>query len=290
MVTLADNRHLTTILARLPPVTNGALIVLIAYLAATLTWKWLAPPPTDQARPPHPRSPLASAARRTQAVRYDTRIAKLHLFGQSDAPQAQAALEAPETRLNLTLRGVYAAPGEDAMAIIAAGGGNEKLYRVGNTIAGGATLKAVYRNRVILQRGARMETLSLPKGEAGGIAITRASPSPGAPGRAAAGARLNDIRSEVLQHPEKLGKMVQAVPARENGQFLGYRLSPRNNARLFGELGLENGDIVTAVNGVMIDRPDKGLRALQTLAEAEDITLTLLRDGNEITVHHSMGP
>jgi general secretion pathway protein C len=285
MVTLADNRYLTTILTRLPLVTDGALIVLIAYTAATLTWRWLAPAPADLARPPHPSSPTASATRPTQAVRYDTRIAKLHLFGQSDAPQAQEALEAPETRLNLTLRGVYATPGEDAMAIIAAGGANEKLYRVGDTIAGGATLKAVYPNRVILQRGARIETLSLPKGEAAGIAITRAPPSSGAPA-----ARLNHIRSEVLQHPEKLGKMVQAVPARENGRFLGYRLSPRNNAKLFSELGLQNGDIVTAVNGVLIDRPEKGLRALQTLAEAEEITLTLLRDGNEITVHHSMGP
>ncbi len=284
MVALADNRHLATILPHLPTLTNGALIVLIAYTAATLTWKWLAPPPEDQT-PMHHAGPAPVATRPSQTVQYDARIARLHLFGQSDAPQAQAALDAPETRLNLTLRGVYATPGEDAMAIIAAGGANEKLYRVGDTVSGGATLKAVYPNRVILQRGARMETLSLPKGKGAGVAITRSAPSSAAPS-----AHLNDLRSEVLQHPEKLGKMVQAVPARENGRFLGYRLSPRNDAKLFRELGLQNGDIVTAVNGVMIDRPEKGLRALQTLAEAEEITLTLLRRGNEITLHHSMAP
>jgi general secretion pathway protein C len=76
----------------------------------------------------------------------------------------------------------------------------------------------------------------------------------------------------------------------EKGRFKGYQLSPSGNQKLFNELGLEPGDIVTAVNGINIDRPEKGLNALQNLVSATEVTVTLLRDGSEITLQHQLAP
>jgi type II secretory pathway component PulC len=57
---------------------------------------------------------------------------------------------------------------------------------------------------------------------------------------------------------------------------------------MFGQLGLQSGDVVTAVNGITIDRPDKGLLALQDLVKADQLSVTLLRNGSEITIEHSL--
>jgi type II secretory pathway component PulC len=38
---------------------------------------------------------------------------------------------------------------------------------------------------------------------------------------------------------------------------------------------------VTSINGVQIDSPAKGMKAMQTLAEGDSVSVTLLRDGQE---------
>lgn len=299
--------------AALPRLVAAALTVLVAYSLAGLTWEIFIPAPraqTELAAPP-PRPVDAPE----QAPNYAWQIANLHLFGQArEQPPAQV-LDAPETRLNLILRGVYATGNDEALAIIASGGSNERFYHVGDAIVGGGILKAVYRDRVILEHNGRMETLRLPKSEdtssltvagantsylpgasdAGTIEayegyeedLTTREPSYSAQGQTSQ-VDLGQLREQILQNPGRLGDMVQATPVNENGQFKGYRLTPQGNAQLFGQLGLQEGDIVTAVNGIAIDRPDKGLLALQDLVKAEQVSVTLLRNGTEITVEHSL--
>ena len=99
------------------------------------------------------------------------RIAGWHLFGR--APEKvvaapQAPVEAPKTRLQLTLRGVLAsASGADAeaRAIIAEPGGRERQYHPGEAVPGGAELAEVRPDRVILRRNDRYETLPLVRAE-----------------------------------------------------------------------------------------------------------------------------
>jgi general secretion pathway protein C len=274
------------VLTRLPSLTSAVFIVLIAYLLASLTWRFVAPQPSISIKPSTQRTQSVSPKRR----QYGPQIAQLHLFGKAQLPKTSAAPAAPETRLNLTLRGVYATDDEDSMAIIASGANNEKFYHVGDSVMGGTKLKAVYVDRVLLERNNQLETLRLPKGKDVGMQITR-SPKPSTiEGNPEAGAKLSQLRKDVLKNPEKLGKMVRATPTNENGRFVGYRLSPRGDKALFSELGLQAGDIVTAVNNIQIDRPEKGLNALQNLINAEEITVTLLRNGSEITIQHRLNP
>jgi general secretion pathway protein C len=97
------------------------------------------------------------------------RIAGWHLFGrppEQTVAAPRAPVEAPKTRLQLTLRGVMAsgAAGE-ARAIIAEPGGRERQYRPGQAVPGGAELAEVRPDRVILQRNGRYETLPLVRAE-----------------------------------------------------------------------------------------------------------------------------
>ncbi|MBA2410626.1 MAG: type II secretion system protein GspC [Gammaproteobacteria bacterium] len=316
MALINGKRGASWLLAGLPGVAAAALTVLIAYSLANLGWRVFAPAPEVWAPAATQNVDLPDTA--TERPDYALAIANLHLFGE--AREAQPRLvDAPDTRLNLALRGIYATGNDQALAIIASDGSNEKFYRLGDAIVGGGVLKAVYVDRVILEHNQRMETLRLPRsrlnlyGKKAGALKANATegytdaaqayaagydqPMPDAASAAAgsdylpdggSGVDLGAVRQQILQDPGRLGDMIRAAPATENGQFLGYQLTPQGNTQLFEQIGLQEGDIVTSVNGIAIDRPDKGLLALQDLVKAEQVSVTLLRDGSEITVEHSL--
>lgn len=297
-MTLTQNEEgLARILGKLPGIASFFLIVLIAWSLAGLTWKLLTPAQNPAAF--KPATTRATAAGPKATTNFGPSIAGLHLFGnavQKQAPKAVAAA-APETKLNLTLRGVFATGDDTALAIIAAGGNKEQFYKVGQSVSGGAKLNAVYADHVILERNARMETLKLPKAETTGgrgAGLTRTQPAATNNAAAATPAantarNLGRLRSQILNNPQQLAKMVEAKPVMENDQFKGFQLNPRRNKQLFAQLGLEAGDIITGVNGIPLDRPENGLSALQNLVDATEITVTLLRGGNEVTLQQTIG-
>lgn len=94
-------------------------------------------------------------------------INQWHLFGQAQKKKAITAatpITAPETKLNLKLNGIIASDGKNtAGAIIEKSVGNQEYFSIGDTISNGVTLKEVYKDRIILSRNGRLETLSLPK-------------------------------------------------------------------------------------------------------------------------------
>ena len=94
-------------------------------------------------------------------------INQWYLFGQApkqSTTTTPAPVIAPETRLNLKLNGIIASDGNDtAGAIIEKSAGKQEYFSLGDTISNGVTLKEVYKDRVILSRNGRLETLSLPK-------------------------------------------------------------------------------------------------------------------------------
>ncbi len=285
----SSDSRLPWLAAKLPALSSVLLVLLVAYSSATLVWQIvLPPPPADTISVDEARTLVRTKGQR---ARYDLQIAQLHLFGKAAIKKEREAPTAPKTRLNLTLRGVLATGGEDALAIIASGAANERFYHLGDAIPGGATLKAVYPDRVLLERNSNMETLPLPKSQDAGVEFSRSPPTSDVSlsGTPEVAQKLSQFRKQVLMHPEKLGKMIQAKPLIQNGQFKGYQLLPRGNSELFKNVGLQSGDIVIAVNGVSIDRPEKGLNALQKLVNASEVTVTLLREGSEVTIHHDLG-
>jgi general secretion pathway protein C len=287
MVISKSENKIEWLVNKLPAFSSMLLTILIGSSLAILTWQIIAPAPQSIAQ--HSSRDLTGIPSPTDKPRYEGQIANLHIFGKASKAKADTPPDAPKTRLNLTLHGVFASEDEDAMAIISSGGANERYYHIGDAIPGGATLKAVYPDRVLLERNAKTETLPLPKSENTGIAISRTS-APTVESNPDVGNKLGTLRKEILSNPERLGKLVQARPAMEKGQFKGYQLSPSGDTTLFSELGLEPGDIVTAVNGINIDRPEKGLNALQNLINATEVTVTLLREGSEITLQHELTP
>ncbi len=271
-------------LARL---ANILLVVWLAWLLAGLSWLVV----------PEPEQPVASSAVATRAApvprqqaRFDERqVASWHVFGKAgedDKPvQKAATVDAPETRLKLTLRGVFASDeAGNARAIVADPRGKEDHYAVGDPLPGGARLSEIYPDRIILERNGRYETLRLPKERAPSAANGRRSRSTAGNSSAGKAAAFSRYRTEIKQNPSAFMNYVRATPARQAGKFVGFRLQPGKQRGALKELGLQPGDIVTAINGVQIDSPAKGMKAMQALGDGDTVNVTLLRAGQETSM------
>jgi len=150
------------LLKYMPAVVLVLLLVLLAERLADLTWKvW----PQNQAVAAT-TSAIAANVTATPAQQGVSarQIANWHLFGKAEISKVNNKIptNAPETRLRLTLKGVVASA-DNPSAIIASQKGPEKDYNLGDNIPGGAILREVYPDRVILERRGRYETLSLQR-------------------------------------------------------------------------------------------------------------------------------
>jgi len=189
------------------PGVVAAFVIAIAYQLATLTWT-LVPGSVPAIAPATPQSGGANPAA-------DTDFGSLldsHLFGEAadgPAPAPTAVLDAPETTLSLTLKGILSREGDsNGGAIISTNRGEDRAYRVGQAIDGadGATLHSVYSDRVLLDRGGRLETLRLPKELTTSTASLIAAPLP------QAGLPSGSLRETISANAARLTDIISIAP------------------------------------------------------------------------------
>lgn len=283
-----DRERLQGLARYLPALFSALLVVAIAHSAATLTWRII--PLPDQAGSASP-APVTAAAPASDGSRVDVdSLIELAMFGEPDPADEPASVdlsdvEAPETQLNLSLRGVLATAEESvARAIIAAGDGDDKSYKVGDTIGSGAILRAVYPDRVILERSGELETLRLPRDNAD----SGLSRSAGRSNTVPVPSEVADLREEIRENPERITDIIRPTPHRENGEMVGFRIFPGRMREQFRQLGLRAGDIVTAVNGQQLNSPEAAMGLMNELQDAQQVELTIRRGGQQTTVTLSL--
>ena len=269
-----------------PPVALIFLIIACSYLLSQITWSLI---PGDDAIAVAPVNTPSQFKPKQQTNNYNL-ISDAHLFGtfQQDTSQP-IKTDAPDTRLNLVLKGVLAAtPMKLASVIIAIGkNGNEDIYAVGDKVSS-ATVKEIHADRVILQRSGRFETLRMPK-EFNDSLIKSTSRSGGKSStRSSAGAVLSDVRKQIIKNPTSFTKFATPVPVRENGKLRGYKLRPNGNRVLFDQVGLDPNDIIIAINGVELNNPGKSMKAIRKLQSAKELDITVLRNGAEVPLHFAI--
>lgn len=275
---------LTTANRYLPPIVCAILVLTIAYKLADITWALL--PQTLYDRAPPEVSAIATTRNADTLTNFQA-LRDSHLFDVATeeptppAPPPTTVVDAPNTTLNLKLSGVVLAEnnGGHSEAMIASGNQPEQLYRIGETIEGasGATLHQVYRDRVILNRNGRLETLRRPEQTATARASTPLS-RPALP--VASSNTTAPLRQVISDNASQLTNIVRFAPHIEGGQVVGFRVTPGRDAETFASLGLEAGDVVTDINGLTLDDPTRGLEAFAALGEATMANVTILRNGS----------
>jgi general secretion pathway protein C len=268
--------------ARAAMATCVVLAALALWLFVRLVWSLL------------PRGDLAAdlpsrAASVTAGPAPAQSIARWHLFGA--APAVAAAGEgAPAAALGLILRGTLADPDPAAgVAVISAPQAGERSFRVGDEVAGGRRLAAVYADHVVLTHAGAEETLTLPRDTNPAPAdIVRPTPatasSRGAPVQAtAAPSAARQALQQLRQDPRTLMQNVQVVPVLEGGRLAGVRLSATGpEAGLMARAGLRAGDVVTRINGRAVASIAPGEDLLASLGSAGSVRVTVLREGKPV--------
>lgn len=270
----------------LPVIAASVLAVLVGVSAAQLVWTLLPTPDSAVWRP----APVPTAVN-TQKKSDGGAIAASHLFGiyTASAPISASVENAPDTHLNLTLMGIFAGTtARESRALIAQQGGAEEPHAIGDDVARGVTLQAIFPDRVILQRDGRLETLRLERDKPGSSEVPYQPLA--ADTNAAAGSvqELAKIRDLVLKDPSKASEYIRVQPANQSGQLRGYRVYPGRDRSVFNTAGLRPGDLVTAVNGVELNDAGRALQLLGELAQTTQLNLTIERGGQSQSINLSL--
>jgi len=259
-----------------PRVVAGLLLALIALQLALLLTR-------QTGRMPLPGADSAAMAvpRPSNAREIDiSGIVNGHLFGQKAVVPVSAS-DAPASSAPLVLAGVYALDDPlRGLAIIGQSAANARLVKVGGNIDGGARLHSVFKDRVVIERGEALETVSLPKTMTGSVQI-QSRPAPAA--EVSGGQRLRNL----AQNGTLLNGLLRVQAVTAQGKLQGFRVYPggRNSLAVFGQLGLRAGDLITHINGTALDDMNRSQEVLQTLSNAASASVTVLRSGQPTEVN-----
>lgn len=268
---------------------TAILVLAAAWQLARLTPTVTPGAHADRASPGNRSAPADGSAPadtppRTPAIDAQA-IVDRHLFGPlveraGSSPVAEAPA-APGTPLNLRLVATVAHAGDDRTGLaIIAHGQQQRIYAVSGEIHGaqGARLHGVYRDRVVVDRGSRLETLRLPKADAAALGIRR--PPPRMPLPVAA----PSLPATPSRCAERFADALRIDPTVEQGATAGLRLDPGANAALWRSLGFGPGDVLTHIDGMPLDDPALALEALQRPGDGSLANLTVVRDDAPIAL------
>lgn len=288
---------------RVPVIATFIVIILLTHSIAVLTWDLVPVPKSPVFRMNATQTSGNEVNRPQSAVEQPvaTKISQLHLFGKFEVkkvapPPKLDVASAPETRLNLKLRGVFSSQDKTiARAIISDPKGDDDSYAIGDEVPGGAILNDILEDRVILERNGQLEVLKLPvESIPGESTVTTAGSRMNSGGRTqypgAASAPIDTATantSEILRHyrdalmndPQSVMGLVRVQPYSRGGKLEGYRIRPGRDRQLLTKFGLRSGDVVKAVNGVPMDNPIKALEILRDLSTATSVTVDIERNG-----------
>lgn len=267
-------------------------MLLLAYQAADLSWKLIAPAPPVSI-------PSVSVSQSRTAAASDARVDLIiaaNLLGSVQTQKVQQVVakttpQAIKTRHAVKLIGIVHSPVAAHSVAILLSNNQQAAYGVGDDLNLGrvSRLLEVQQDRVVIEVDGQREYIEL-------VAERSTAPSISSVGRRTSTARalpsridlngaefkaiVGDYRKKVLSDPLSFSRFVQISPQVENNRVIGYRLNAGRDGRLFKTLGLQPGDLVTHINHLDLSKPEN-LSALIALVTAGGSVAVGVRRGDE---------
>lgn len=237
------------------------LVLALAFLLSQTVWTVMTPSGRSaQVQKSFPGNTVASVRLSAGADNLSTlTTSNPFLPDESGNPSiSEAALAAPETSLNLELKGVRATADGAGVAFILLPDNRQIRAGIGTEILDDVEVQHVLEDRVTLLTRGELETLYLrdPDGRAGRLgspALGAVSTPVAGTGQVVAARFLRDVSFALV---------------REDGVRAGYRLTPKSDAASLTSAGFEPDDIVRGVNARPVSEVD-----------SEDLQELLLRTG-----------
>ena len=283
------------------------LVLYLAYMVAGLVWQ-MVPTETSQGLISVNKGIQKNSV--TQTTQSVDQFVALAPFGNAEKktivkpnPVNQPA---PETRLNVTLVGLVAdstnSSSNNSVAIIESRAGQD-TYGVGERVNGTqANIHQILTDRVILSVGSRFETLMMEGVEYSTVPPDVERLAKAKPAReekpqlveqsevskkidkrqdVELAQQLREQRENLFDDPQKLLDVIRIRQFRQNGEVLGYRLSPGKKPELFKSVGLKANDLAVSINGYDLTDTQQAFTLMRELKAMTDATITVKR-GDEL--------
>ncbi len=272
------------------------LFCFAAYLLAEFTWKLLDGPAGRPLSQTSVFRETPDAAQRSSGPEIVPSV--LTLFGsatrQEIIPDQDTSEDIPETTLNLILKGIInARPKQRALAIISKKDkkAEEEIYAVGDEIPGGALVREIFVDRVILLRSGKLETLLIEESEKQATAsVSYGSRETNIVSRGD-GVHWRIEKSYLNSQLSNLAVLAREIGIdvyKQNNVQKGYRLVSSRGSKILNSLGLNPGDVLEEVNGIQLRNASQGLMAYQKLKNASEVKLVVNRNGVRKTMIYSI--
>ena len=251
-------------------VAQGANSVLAAILTSTPSGD----PPAEA-----PAAPALSRAWSDREI-----ILTRNLFNASILTPAVTAVPEEEdleaTQLPLTLLGTAAAEQPElSWAAIEDRETQQTLtLRIGDSVRNQAQVRRIERKRIVLEENGTLRELAL---EEPADLPTTPPPRPAVraarlPSRRPVTPPLPELASgadEGARSPARLFSEARILPKYDAGQMVGVQVSAIKPGSLFEKMGIEDGDVITELNGIRIDSPEQSAKILLELTRSASFTV-----------------
>ena len=273
---------------------NGALFGMCCFVVANVVTEIgseaLEPMPLTSAPPIEDDSEILRAS---PSLILERNLFGAQLVGDRQQVDVQTDVPLAATKLPLKLLGTAAASLEERSRAAIEDTKTKKhmVVAVGDTLKGHkrVRVKAIERTRVILDNAGRPEELVLnEKNPAIRSAARSRRKSNRNSRRRSADTKptLND-RLEKLGGEEGIARVLSSAritPEYVEGEMAGMKVDSIKPDSLFEKIGFLNGDIITEVNGIVIDRISATNAIFDELATADAIETAVLRNGSALTL------
>ena len=100
---------------------------------------------------------------------------------------------------------------------------------------------------------------------------------------------LTDITRQVAQNPAEL-RDLKVAPVVSEGKVAGYRVKNIAAGSLAARYGIQNGDVVTRVNGIVLEKLSQVNEIYRSIKPGTPFAVEILRAGNPLTLNFQLTP
>ncbi|MEI6806567.1 MAG: type II secretion system protein GspC [Myxococcaceae bacterium] len=164
-----------------------------------------------------------------------------------------------------------------------------------NRLMGSAVIKRIEERRVIFysERDRRYEYLAMDEGFVP-VAPSRQMFAPSVASSDNLGSTLrktgpNSYEIDAKDFDATMGNLsliasqARIVPAFEDGKSIGFKLFNIAPNSIYSKIGMQDGDIITKINGYELNSPDKALELYQMRSTAQQLNIDYKRGGSSVT-------
>jgi len=266
--------------SRLRVLIEFGFILVLGLLAARVFWLIVSPEAAVATYVPRSLPPMVTAQGGAAPLIADrTLLATRNPFETS---AVEAAIDAPETQLDLTLVGLFSSDDPfGGSASIRTPDNRVNHFRLNDEVLPGVSLDRILSDRVVLSRNGKQEILH-QNSVGAGLSVIKDSATFGRTTTDETQSAPQEISGRAPS-PLLLMSALSVTPVQRGSSIYGYRVNPLNDHQIFAAAGFENDDLLIAINGQEAGavRPET---FTETLGATRSATLLIERAGSVQTL------